>query len=313
MHISKRSLSLAISVALASALLTGCGDDAEKAPAKSDLTPAQQAAATAEKNRADAEEQARNVAAAETAVAQARRDANTYILDDLPVVDDSKYVDIETPWMPVNLYIAHNNFNESDELLPKVVGTYKQYAGYPEGISEMFLKIGTTTDAFEKIDLQTKFKNLVVAEAAKIEGARYVKMSLDGEMASIQSYDFKKLGFSVAPHFFNDKRDLTTADRKGIRHGRSYERPRTYLHMDPAHIQWGFTEATGLNFVKVEDKDLARKIESVRTDTTITVYGYVKSIEREVSDDNLDRYINIKPQRIDFIAPDGSVMLSVKN
>lgn len=313
MHLSKRSLSLAISVALASALLTGCGDDAEKAPAKSNLTPAQQAAALSEKNRADAKEQARNVADAETAAAQARRDANTYILDDLPVVEDSKYIDIETPWMPVNLYIAHNNFNEPDELLPKLVGPHQQFSGYPEGIQKLRMKIDSTTDGFEKIDLQTKFKNIVVSEADKIQSARYVKATINSSEILIKSYDFNKLGFSVAESFFNDKRDLTQDDVKGLRYGSSYVNPRSYMYVDPVHIQWGFTEAAGLNFVKVEDQELARKIESVRDDTQIIVYGYVKSIEREVINNKLDRYINIKPQRIDFIAPDGSVMLSVKN
>ncbi|MFJ4393350.1 hypothetical protein [Pseudomonas sp. NPDC089396] len=307
----KKSLTLAITFALSTSLLSGCGEEPENFADKDGKSIAQRMQEESELKHKQLEEEAQRKREEAFKASIAMHEANSTVLPDLPVADDSAYLDIHKPWMPGNLYIAFNGFNESDETLIDVLQVYTQYDGYPKGIAELSKKYMFEKDGFAKIDLAKNFKELLVSESSKINGVRYVKFEIKPKFAEIATYDFNRKGFSLSPDLFTDKRDLTESDKKGMNVGSSFPPARSYFNGSPISLHYGFTEATALQFVPVEDQAIARKIEAVRTEASVVIYGYLKSVEHAERAKDNDRYLNIKPQRADFVSPAGEVLYSV--
>lgn len=305
------SLALGITLALSASVLTGCGKEPESFADTDGKSIAQRMQEESEQKHKQMEEDARNKRQAALQASLAKHEANSTVLTDLPVADDSAYLDIHKPWMPGNLYVAFNGFNESDEVLINFMQVYTQYEGYPKGIAELSKKYMFEKDGFAKIDIAREFRELVSAESLKINGVRYVKFAVKPKDAEIATYDFNRKGFSLSPDLFTDKRDLTDADKKGMSVGSSFPPARSYYNGDPISLHYGFTEATALQFVAVADQNTARKIEAVRTETSVVIYGYLKSVEHADRAADKDRYLNIKPQRADFVSPAGEVLYSV--
>jgi len=303
----KHSLALAITFALSATVLSGCGKEPESFADKDGKSIAQRMQEESDRKHKQLEEDARKHTEEALKASFAKHLANSTVLPDLPVTDDSAYLDIQTPWMPGNLYMAFNGFNESDETLIDFMQVFTQYQGYPEGIAELSKSYRFEKDGFAKIDIARKFKELVVAESSKINGVRYVKFVVKPKFAEVATYDFNRKGFNLSQDLFTDKRDLTESDKKGMSVGSRHAPIRSYYNGDPISLHYGFTEATALQFVAVEDQTIARKIEAVRTETSVVIYGYLKSVEHE----DKDRYLNIKPQRADLVSPAGEVLYSV--
>lgn len=308
----KNSLALAITFALSASVLSGCGKEPENFADKDGKSIAQRMQEESDRKHKQLEEDAQKNREAALKASLAMHEANSTVLPDLPVADESVYLDIHKPWMPGNLYMAFNGFNESDDTLINFMQVYTQYEGYPKGIAELSKSYRFEKDGFAKIDTAKKFKELVVAESSKINGVRYVKFEVKPKFAEIATYDFNRKGFSLSQDLFTDKRDLTESDNKGMSIGARFAPARSYYNGDPISLHYGFTEATALQFVSVEDENIARKIEAARTETSVVIYGYLKSVEHADRAQDKDRYLNIKPQRADFVSPAGEVLYSVK-
>lgn len=312
MLLGKNTLALAIALSLSAGALTGCGKEPESNLNKDGKTVVQRMQEESDRQHKEEAEKAKKAREDALKASIAKHEANSTTLADLPVVDDSAYLDIHQPWTSVDLYVTFNGFNESDDTLINVLSVDRDYEGFPKDAYELSHSYWAEKDGFTKIDLAKKFKEMVVAESSKINGVRYVKFELEPKYSAVQTYDFDRKGFNLSQSLFTDKRDLTEQDKHGMSYGNSHEPTRAYFSGNPNHINFGFTGAESLRFVSVEDQAVARKIEAVRTQTSLVVYGYVKSVEHADGATDYERYLNIKPQRADLVSPTGEVMYSVK-
>jgi hypothetical protein len=75
---------------------------------------------------------------------------------------------------------------------------------------------------------------------------------------------------------------------------------KAYVSNAPTDYKIGFTGVSDKTLIKVEDEQLARKIETARPDSSVELYGYIESVQRRRlnGQEQKERYILIHPQKI---------------
>jgi hypothetical protein len=56
---------------------------------------------------------------------------------------------------------------------------------------------------------------------------------------------------------------------------------KTYVYNLPSNYKFGFTGAAGKTKIKVDDEQLARRIEAARPEANVEIHGYIPSVQRK--------------------------------
>jgi hypothetical protein len=288
---------LASVVALNLALISGCGQEAPPAPKADTRTAAQKKAD--EIYNPTPEQKAQQEAAR-----QARIDADKprrMDFADPGVADESKYVDVGATFVAYKVYNALRDWEESPADIAKSTFVLQQYNGVDPRIPPISKKLQTVSDAFEKSDAEKQLAGIAAEISQPYKETRWVKISLPSKTIGMIGYDFGLKGFVVAKELFTDKLSYTDLDRKFSSYSDPHVQPiKAYVNNAPTDYKIGFTGVSDKTLIKVEDEQLARKIETARPEANVEFYGYIESVQRRRlnGQDQKERYILIHPQKI---------------
>jgi len=130
----------------------------------------------------------------------------------------------------------------------------------------------------------------------------------------LSNYDFGRKGFSIDSCLLSDKLEYTEDEERDPTLLAKAEKIRCYMNPGPNNYYLGFTGGSSI-FFEVSDEVLAKKIEATRETIQISIFGYVKEIQREKLGGNLgpQRYVLIAPQRIDVVDTKNHMTLLTKS
>jgi hypothetical protein len=295
------SILLATVAALGISLLSGCGQESVPAP-KVDTRTEKQKKADAIYNPTPEQK------AQQAAERQARIDADLprrIDFSDPGSAEDSKYLDIGETFVAYKVYNAKKAWDETPEDIAKSTLILQDTIGVDPRISAIGNKLWHARDAFEKSDLQKEQAAIVAEISQPYHETQLVKVSLPSNVAGLESYDFNQKGFPVAEVLFTDKLLFTETDSKNQQYGnfKSVKPVKAYLSNTPSDYKIGFTGAADRTLIKVEDEQLARKIEAARPNADVEFYGYVESIQRRRlnGSDQKERFVMMHVQKIQIL------------
>ncbi len=234
----------------------------------------------------------------------------------LPKADRGEYIDMMEPLMPLRVYVANRNWDETPERVADDIG--KIFARMNPKISPKFIemteKYAAEQNAFEKADLAKAIADFAQEQAEALKGERLVKIVLDNHMAQIMPYDLEAHAFKVNTSLFTDKTSYTQKERDAMQRAYRILTPlKGYLFSTPGSYQYGFTGASALENILVDDEIVARKLEASRQNASIIVYGYVARVQREHNKGTPveDPYTFIQPHFADIVSSSGEIVYSI--
>ncbi|CAM3869516.1 hypothetical protein CCOS865_02360 [Pseudomonas reidholzensis] len=301
---------LAVALTLGVLSVSGCGDD-KQAPAVDTRTAAQKKAD--EVYNPTPEQKAQ-----QAAERQARIDADKphkVEFTDPGMGSDADYTDIGQTMVAFKIYNARRDWQESADDVADSSAVILNYKGVDPRLLDLEKKRKGTADGFEKADIAKEITGIVSEISEPFKNTQWVKVTLASDFIGLKSYDFTLKGFKVGEEFFTDKVGLTDLDKSNMAYGNQSKiaPPKATISNLPLHYNFGFVNATDDTLIKVEDEQLARKIEAARPTAKIEIYGFVQSVQRTRINgaDQKDRYVYIQPQRIDIQdGQTGEVLLS---
>ncbi|WGK88335.1 hypothetical protein [Pseudomonas migulae] len=229
--------------------------------------------------------------------------------------DASDYVNARDPMVPFWLYNAKRSWDESaDDIAESVQDPIKTRNDNPEFYRLAHERI-STQDTFKKRELTEKLKALTLAETDAFRNKNLIQFTSDQWVKlPLGSYDFVKKGFAIDSCLVSDKLEYSEEEQRNSTLLAKAEKIRCYLNPGAVNYYLGFTGGSSI-FFEVTDESLAKKIESLRDSIEISIYGYVKEIQREKSGGNLgeQRYVLIAPQRVDVIDAETHTTLLTKS
>lgn len=310
--------------ALSVMLIAGCGSDgAEKAAVKQAEKPMTEAERRAEKERRvfnPTDEERAADAAEREAEAKAIAPVDTQLGDPGPAPDFSAYKPID---MATQMVFMHTALKSEPIDVMAIANTFSVgISRYDIGDAELAEKLKSfqsTRDQFKRRDIAKEIEPLLQKHVDEYKSVRYVKivMPYRDEMSQ---YDFDKKGFSYTPAAFNPVSNGTDSQaNEAVRQGKAYDRG-VIGFIDNLKYVATFVNGSDFNFIKVEDEVAARELETVLqkpgSGLTITVYGYVDSVQvgdKRKSDGRMLSLIKI--QRLDIAdeSNPSKVIVSITN
>jgi len=257
---------------------------------------------------------------------QAEEKARLPLKNELPPVvraDRTAYVDMMAPLVPMQLYIASRAWDESPERVADDIGRFGMQVnnqriikqGVPAELFELADSYSKSNNAFDKADLAKKITAYVEQQAGALGGKRLAKLTLNAHLAPIQPYDLGSRTFAVDTALFTDKTEYTYEEKEKSRRTMRIEgKLKAHLFSIPSSYQYGFTGASALENIKVEDEGIARKIEAARTEASIVVYGYIARVQR-AHDKGMpvDKpYTYVQPHFADIVSESGEILYTVE-
>jgi hypothetical protein len=294
---------VALAAPLSLALLSGCSDEAK---------PARDAASNSAQPIKDAQ------TAANEAVRKQLEDENrplsvTFSNPGMGTLDE--YLNARDSMIPFNFYSAKRNWDESaDEIAESVQDPIKTRSDSPE-FYRLALERISTPEAFKKRELTEKLHALTLTDAARFKNKSLIQFTSDEWIKlPLSNYDFIRKGYSIDSCLLSDKLEYTEAEKRDPALLAKAEKIRCYLNPGPNNYYLGFTGGSSI-FLEVSDEALAKNIEAMRESIQISIYGYVKEIQREKLGGNLgpQRYVLIAPQRIDVFDTKNHTTLLTKS
>ncbi|WP_225138813.1 hypothetical protein [Pseudomonas putida] len=228
--------------------------------------------------------------------------------------EPSNYLDARSPMVPFLLYSAKRVWEESaDDIGDSIQDPIKTRDENPEFYRLAHERI-STQDAFKKRELTEKLNALTQTETEAFKNKNLIQFTSDQWVSlPLGSYDFVKKGFSIDSCLVSDKLEYSEEEKRNSTSLAKAGKIRCYMNPGADNYYLGFTGGSRI-FFEVTDESLAKKIESLRDSIEISIYGYVKEIQREKLGGNLgdQRYVLIAPQRVDVIDADTHATLLTK-
>ncbi|MNI19880.1 hypothetical protein D3C73_733290 [compost metagenome] len=217
--------------------------------------------------------------------------------------DAGDYVNARDPMVPFWLYSAKRSWDESaDDIAESLQDPIKTQHDNPEFYRLAHERI-STQDTFKKRELTEQLHTLTLANAGEFSNKNLVKFVSDEWVnLPLASYDFVKRGFVIDSCLVSDKLEYTDEEKRNATSLANAEKIRCSLNPGVVNYYLGFTGGSSI-FFQVTDESLAKKIEAKRDSVEVSIYGYVKEIQREKLGGNLgqQRYVLIAPQRVDVV------------
>jgi hypothetical protein len=296
---SLSSITLALTVAFSAVLLSGCGD--EKSAAKPDTRT------EAQKKSDEVYNPTPEQKAKQEAERQARIDADkprSIEFSNPGISEDTNYTDIGKITVAFKIYNARRNWEETPDDIADSSAVQIYYDGIDRKLFDLEQKRAHTSDGFQKADIAKEMATVVSSISEPYKNVQLVKASFDSEFIGLKPYDFTLKGFKVGEEFFTDKIGLSEDDKHNMSYGNGLKvaPSKAVVSNRPLYYNFGFFNATNDTFIKVDDEQVARKIEAARNTAKVDIYGFVQSIQRKRVNgaDQKDRYVYIQPQRIDI-------------
>ncbi|HFQ8053317.1 TPA: hypothetical protein ACHTCR_005200 [Pseudomonas putida] len=226
------------------------------------------------------------------------------------------YLDILYPATAFRLYNSYRTWDETGQDIAEFLKTSVPSDATTAEVFQLGREYGDTTDEFKKRDLSEKISAQTKAEAEKVNGNRLVKfLSVPTNPVSLElgKYNFDEKSFKIDHCLFSDKLKYTKEEARLAQSMKGADQERCYFRTTNTELRVGFVGGSDVRF-KVEDSDLARKIEGERGNLKIEVFGYVDSVERERVGGNLvkERTVLIAPQKLLLIDSSDKVIFETK-
>lgn len=215
------------------------------------------------------------------------------------LADEASYLNIQSKLSAIQIYTAKRNWSENaDEIAQSLSGALLVKSDLPE-LSQYETEFAASQDAFKKRELAEKISTLVKAQAQKIDGNIRVKMIVD---ADFKTYDFESRSFVSNSCIFSEKLDYTKSEMSNPNTYAKAQKPRCYLQPSTTNFLVGVVNGSKLN-LKIDQEEVAKKLEDVRGSAQFEIFGYVSSVERERIGGVLrdKRYLMIDPQKVNVI------------
>lgn len=293
---NQRSI-LMLATVLSAVVVAGCGKEPPTAPTADTRSAAQKK--SDEIYNPTPEQKAQHAAER-----QARIDADKprrVDFADPGTADDSTYIDIGATFVPFKVYNAKKGWDETPADIAKSAMIFKDYNGVDPRMAPIGNKLRVVGDAFERSDAEKELAAITTEISQPYHDTQFVKISLSSKMIELMPYDFYSKGFPYAREFFTDKLSYTDVDRKFSSYSDPHVEPiKSYVSNTPLDYKIGFTGVAGKTLIKVEDEQLARRIEAARPDANVEFYGYIESVQRRRlnGQDQKERFVLIHPQKI---------------
>lgn len=237
--------------------------------------------------------------------------------------DRTAYIDMMVPLAPMQFYIANRGWDESPERVADDIGRLGLQANNQQVIKqgvavelfELTDSYSKSNNAFDKADLAKKITAYVEQQAGALDGKRLVKLTLNAHLAPIQPYDLGSRTFIVDTALFTDKTEYTYEEKEKSRRTMRFEgKLKAHLFSTPSSYQYGFTGASALENIRVEDEVIARKIEAARTEASLVVYGYIARVQRAHDKGvPVDKpYTYVLPHFVDIVSESGEILYTVE-
>jgi hypothetical protein len=296
---SLSSITLALTVAFSAVLLSGCGD--EKSAAKPDTRT------EAQKKSDEVYNPTPEQKAKKEAERQAQIDANkprSVEFSNPGISEDSNYTDIGKIMVAFKIYNARRNWEETPDDIADSSAVRLNYDGIDRKLFALEQKRDQTSDSFKKADIAKEMATVVNSISEPYKNVQLVKISFNSDTIDLRAYDFTLKGFKVSEAFFSDKVRLSKDDKQNTSDGNGLKGAPSSaaVSFTPLDYYVGLFNTTNNTFIKVDDEQVARKIEAARNTAKVDVYGFVQSIQRTRVNgaDQKNRYVYIQPQRIDI-------------
>jgi hypothetical protein len=296
---SLSSITLALTVAFSTALLSGCGD--EKNATKPDTRTEEQKKSDEVYNPTPEQK------AKQEAERQARIDANkprSIEFSNPGIGEDSNYTDIGKIMVAFKIYNARRDWEETPDDIADSSAVRLNYDGIDRELFALEQKRGQTSDSFKKADIAKEMATVVSSISEPYKNVQLVKISFNSDTINLRAYDFTLKGFKVGEAFFSDKVRLSEGDKQNTSNGNGLKGAPSNAAVSfiPLNYYVGIFNTTNNTFINVDDEQVARKIEAARNTAKVDVYGFVQSVQRPRVNgvDQEKRYVYIQPQRIDI-------------
>ncbi|GLO06409.1 hypothetical protein PPUJ20005_03770 [Pseudomonas putida] len=226
------------------------------------------------------------------------------------------YLDILYPATAFRLYNSYRTWDETGQDIAEFLKTSVPSDATTAEVFQLGREYGDTTDEFKKRDLSEKIAAQTKAEAEKVNGNRLVKfLSVPTNPVSLElgKYNFDEKSFKIDHCLFSDKLKYTKEEARLAQSMKGADQERCYFRTTNTELRVGFVGGSDVRF-RVEDSDLARKIEGERGNLKIEVFGYIDSVERERVGGNLvkERTVLIAPQKLLLIDSGDKVIFETK-
>lgn len=226
------------------------------------------------------------------------------------------YLDVMYPATAFRLYNKYRSWDETGQDIAESLTTSVPSDATTAEVFELGREYGETTDEFKKHDLSEKISAQTKAEAEKVNGNRLVKfLSNPSNSVSLRlgKYNFEEKSFKIDHCLFSDKLKYTKEEARFAQNMKGADQERCYFRTTNTELRVGFVGGSNVR-LKIDDVDLARKIEGERSALKIEVYGYLDSVQRERVGGNLvkERTVLIAPQKIVLIDSSDKVIFETK-
>lgn len=215
------------------------------------------------------------------------------------LADEASYLNIQSKLSAIQIYTAKRDWEENpEEIAQSLSGALLVESDLPE-LSQYETEFAASQDAFKKRELAEKIATLVKAQAQKVDGNIRVRMIVD---ADFKTYDFESRSFVSNSCIFSEKLDYTKAEMSNPNTYAKAQQPRCYLQPSTTNFLVGVVNGSKLN-LKIDQEEVARKLEGARGSLQFEIFGYISSVERERIGGVLrdKRYLMIDPQKVNVI------------
>lgn len=215
------------------------------------------------------------------------------------LADEASYLNIQSKLSAIQIYTAKRNWDENpDEIAKSLSGALLVESDLPE-LSKYETEFAASQDAFKRRELAEKISTLIKAQAQKIDGNIRVKMVVD---ADFKTYDFESHSFVSNSCVFSEKLDYTKAEMSNPNAYAKAQKPRCYIQPSTTNFLVGVVNGSRLN-LKIDQEEVAKKLEDARGSAQFEIFGYISSVERERAGGVLrdKRYLMIDPQKVNVI------------
>ena len=222
------------------------------------------------------------------------------------------YLDIMYPATAFRLYNNYRTWDETGKDIAELLTTSVPSDATTAEVFELGREYGSTSDEFKKHDLSEKILAQTKSEAEKVNGNRLVKfLSVPNNSVSLSlgKYNFEEKSFKIDHCLFSDKLKYTKDEARFAQNMKGADQERCYFRTTNTELRIGFVGGSNVR-LKVDNVDLARKIENERGGLKIEVFGYVDSVQRERIGGNLvkERTVLIAPQKLVLIDSGNNVI-----
>ncbi|AXA56692.1 hypothetical protein ACNT2N_26645 [Pseudomonas thivervalensis] len=303
-----RNLVIAVAMSLSLAALSACTDGS-----RAETTPTKNSGVRNSGQQTAEEQAAANEAVKKQIEEENRPLAVTFRNPGIGV--PSEYLNARDSMIPFLFYNAKRSWDESaDDIGDSVQDPIKTRSDNPE-FYRLALERISTSDTFKKRELTEKLYEITLAEADKIRTKNLIQLTSDQWLkVPLGSYDFVRKGFAIDSCLLSDKLEYSEEEERSPALLAKAKKIRCYLNPGPNNYYLGFAGGSSI-FFEVADEALAKKIESMRDSVQISIYGYVKEVQREKLGGNLgvQRYVLIAPQRVDVVDTETQATLLTKS